>query len=339
MRSVLLAIVILVGLLLSGGCTYRPRVEGGEAVDANQPAKAAAAGTAADRAAADHLKPRIPGWGFETLGLRVEDDYHVDRFEFRYYCDVQQRFAVERGEVYLPDHVEPPYPLIAVSPILGGALTDYLECRIFGWVMAKAGYASFFLYQDEWLLKPYDGAIDLERALRAWVRNMGRSLDLILANYPIDRHQLATFGISLGGIRNVLVAASDDRYAAHVVCLAGADLAEIFATTNESLVTRYLNRRGQINASSKEQVIEDLRRHLVSDPEVVAPAIPTERILLFLARLDNKVPVETGWDLYEALGRPDLRLSPLGHYTSMLVIPWAIKHSRNFYAHWFSKSR
>ena len=41
--------------------------------------------------------------------------------------------------------------------------------------------------------------------------------------------------------------------------------------------------------------------------------------------------IASGWELYKALGRPEVRISPLGHYTSILVLPWATRNSIRFF--------
>ena len=39
-------------------------------------------------------------------------------------------------------------------------------------------------------------------------------------------------------------------------------------------------------------------------------------MILFVAKRDKSVPTKTGLCLWQALGRPELRLLPFGHYLS-----------------------
>ncbi|MCI0651435.1 MAG: hypothetical protein L0Z55_06090 [Planctomycetes bacterium] len=326
------AIAIFAPLLLASGCTHLPFEAGGA-----MPPLAPLA-----RAAAALETPEFPSWGFRISGPGADDSETIrhERFLFTTYDDAAGKCVVVAGEIYLPVAGEAGrrFPLIASSPILGGAQSDYFDCRVFGrWACAE-GFASYFLYQDEILLLPSSGAIAIERTLESWVEAMRKALAALLARYPLDAARLGTFGVSLGGIRTVILAAREPRFRANVVCLAGADLAAVVADSGESLVERYLARRSEALLAPPEAVVADWRANMHADPLLVAGAIAPESALLFLARFDDKVPAAAGWRLYEALGRPETRISPLGHYTSILLLPWAARHSFRFYARRFAEA-
>ncbi|MEM7262345.1 MAG: hypothetical protein AAF488_10180 [Planctomycetota bacterium] len=286
------------------------------------------------------LRPTFGGWNFasQVIDNRSDDVATVETFSFETYDDVAGQVVRVTGEWYRPTTIERP-PLIAVAPILGGAIGNYLECRIFGRLAAGEGYASYFLHQDERLLKPFEHATDLERRTRSWVRSMIKALDLLLDRYPLDETRLGSFGISLGGIRSILLAGAEPRFSAHVVCMAGGDLVRILGESRERLVREYLTLRSAALRVSRERVLSDFTANFVSDPLRIAPSVDPESVLFFVARHDDKVPTETGWLLHDALGRPECRTSPLGHYTSIVVLPWAIGHSYNFFAKRFEANR
>ncbi len=283
------------------------------------------------------LRPAFGSWGFTTEILEElsSDQFTVYRFSFETYCDVLGRTETVSGELYRPT-TEGPHPLIAVAPILGGAVGNYIECRAFGEYSAEQDYASYYLYQDVKLLKAYEEASSLERRLRQWVRSMIKALDTISDHYPIDEQRLGTFGISLGGIRTVVLAAAEPRFKAHVVCMAGGGIPRIVDTSQEGMVLRYMRRRTEVQRVSRERIVQDFHMNLLTDPASVASAIDPSTVLMFIAEFDNKVPVETCWLLHEALGRPECRTSPTGHYTSIVVLPWAISHSYEFFARKFT---
>ena len=79
-----------------------------------------------------------------------------------------------------------------------------------------------------------------------------------------------------------------------------------------------------------EQVRERLRALIQTDPVLLAPHVPTEQVLLMLARGDRSVPTRHSWALYEALGRPALRLLPFGHYLSFSLLPWIVEQASGF---------
>ncbi len=279
-----------------------------------------------------YLRPPHPGFGFRFTEpwAPASGDRRVARFAFECYDDIQGEYRTVRGELHLPAG-NGPFPLVAVGPILGGVQTGYVDCRIFARHAARLGAASYFLYQDEHLLHPSYGATALERMVRSWVHAMIRALDLIRAEVAIDDARLATFGISMGAIRNLSLAAAEPRFGAHVVCLVGGGLGRIIRVSREPMVRRYLRLRSEALGTHPSRIVADLRENFLSDPLAVAPSIDAERVLVFLARGDRTIPLEYGMELHRALGEPRLELSPLGHLSSLIVLPWATRETLAFY--------
>lgn len=343
--------IALLGLLVVTGCGHLPRVAhrsesaptprsvgqvDAESLTGVQSSAELHGSSAVAPGLLAGLRPQFPAVTLETwIHDDSEEAYRVDRFRLRTFCGIRGGFVTAEGELFLPraslEGGAPEVPFIAVSPILGGAKGAYLECRIFGATAAEQGWASFYLFQDKILLKPYQDATDFEGLLRSWTRTMIKATDALLAHYPLDPERLGTFGISLGGIRNVVLAAAEPRFRANVIMIAGGELSQVFAHSQEHLVLRYLARRCEVAGVRAPQIYRDFRANFVSDPVRVASSIDPESVLLFLARWDDKVPIENGWALYEALEQPECRTSPLGHYTSILVLPWAIHHSTRFF--------
>lgn len=231
-----------------------------------------------------------------------------------------------RGEYYqsLGASATHPAPLLQISPILGGALDDYLASRVFAGWAAKEGFCAFFLYQEEFVLAPERGGRELDESLlRSIVENV-QALRLLASRPEIDRRKLGSFGISLGAIKNVLLAAAAPELKGNILCMGGASFADILRDSREGLVQRYFRERGAITGQSKQEIVEDIRRNL-TDPLDVAPYVDPRRVILFLASLDDKVPYATGLNLYRALGCPELHVFPVGHYTAMVTAPLAAR--------------
>lgn len=279
-----------------------------------------------------YLRPPHAGWNFRITETSEDDagERVWARFAFDAYDDVYGEYRTVRGELHFPSG-DGPFPLVAVGPILGGVQAGYLDCRIFARNARRAGAASYFLFQEPHLLEPSLGASELERKLRSWVHSMIRALDLLCAEFAIDEGRLATFGISMGALRTVLLAAAEPRFRAHVFCLAGGGLDRILADSVEPLVRRYLERRSELLLADPECIVRDFRSNLVSDPLAVAASVDPDTVLMFLARNDRTVPVANGFELHRALGEPELRLSPLGHLSSLIVLPWAVRETLDFY--------
>lgn len=280
-----------------------------------------------------HLEPAFPIWAFESQpGDDANTHYRSETFSFTTYDDVFGDFETVRGEIYLPTGFpNQAVPLVEVSPILAGAMTGYLECRYFCRRMARRGFAGYFVYQDERLLLPHLDAVELERRLRSSTRSTIKALDALVERYPIDRDRLASFGISFGGIRNTLLAAAEPRLRANVICLAAGELDYVISVSREGGVLRYLAEREELTGTTRDEICADIAQHLVSDPMTVASCLDPAQLLMFFARFDNVVAPDASWRLHEALGKPAVYVVPAGHYGAVLIYPWAIDRSCEFF--------
>ena len=278
-----------------------------------------------DAAHLAELRPRHPGRDFELEF--VEEASAHQRFEFRFqtYSDQQGDFKTVTGTYYRTRRAPPGArpPLIVVSPILAGPVDDYLASRFLSWQATKAGLSTFFLHQETVILRPERDAVGLEAFLRESVRDNIKALDLFVELPEVDPSRLGSIGVSLGAIRGVVLLACEKRLRASVLALAGADLASMVRTSEESLVLRYLGGRAAREGMSREEVAAEIGRWLVSDPLHLAPAVETERVLLVLGRFDTHVPYENGLLLRRTLGEPETYILPWGHYSSVLAAPWA----------------
>jgi hypothetical protein len=64
---------------------------------------------------------------------------------------------------------------------------------------------------------------------------------------------------------------------------------------------------------------------------VLAPRIPRDAVLMFVAERDDSVPTRYQWALWEALGRPEAHVLPTGHYTSILFfLPFLVERTKRF---------
>jgi len=267
------------------------------------------------------LTPPSPGWGLELALLDEAETHERFGFSFRSFDELEGDFRVVRGELYRA-RSGGPTPLIVLSPILAGPVDDYRASRYFARAASARGVSAFFVHQETVILAPERDAWALEHRLRGNVRDNRRALALLAALPGVDPARLGSLGISLGAIKNVLLVASEPRLRANVLCLAGADVAGILLESREGLVLDYLaareSREGLGPASVAQEFADDLR----SSAELAAAAIAPRRVLLVLARFDDKVPFARGLELRRLLGDPATHVLPLGHYTSLLLAPW-----------------
>ena len=271
-------------------------------------------------------RPRHPGYGLE-LEPGTDGGTHHESFAFRFvtYSEMECRPKVVEGRYYRPRRIArgEKVPLIIIAPILAGAVTDYLECRVFSrWACAE-GMASFYIYQEKDILTDARDGVDFEKLIRDNIQDNIRALDLFLGRPEIDPTRLGSLGISLGAIKNVILIAVEPRLTANVLCLAGADLPRILLRSRERRVERYIKQRQEKEGLTPEGVAAELDRNFQAEPARFAPAISSDRVLLFLGSLDRSVPYDLGLLLREKLGLPDTWILLAGHYSGILAAPFA----------------
>jgi hypothetical protein len=271
------------------------------------------------------LRPRHPG---ERLELElVEWSPAYLRFVFSFQTRSTQIGSVKtvRADYYRSQSASEaePAPLLIVAPILAGPIDDYLASRYFSEKACQRGISTFFVHQETFILQGDRSAVDLEAALRENIRDNIKALDLFVGLPEVDASRLGSFGLSLGAIKNVLLVAAEERLRANVIAMAGSHLGEILLTSREALVLDYVEARREKDGLSREEVAEEFRERFALDPSAVSGAIDNDRVLLFLATWDNKVPYECGLRLRRELGAPETYFVSLGHYTSIIVAPWA----------------
>ena len=239
--------------------------------------------------------------------------------------------AIDRApvglEVYLPKG-EGPFPLVLISPILGGkyrieqSLADFL---------VKHGFAAVIVHHKPLRLLPDEGLQQFEDYLRASVIRLRRALDWAQTQKEIDKEKIGTLGISLGGILNVILAGVDKRVKVHVVAMAGGNLADVVCYTHEKAVKRYRNQFMKRQGLTLDELRTQLRATVVTDPMSYAHEVGTDNVLLFVAWFDMIIGRKYSKKLAKALGNPETYYFPLGHYSSFLTIPFVRVRALRFF--------
>jgi hypothetical protein len=134
-----------------------------------------------------------------------------------------------------------------------------------------------------------------------------------------------------------MVAAADRRYRAHAMLLAGGPLADVFVDSDEKGLVKLCEKVRKHTGCSREELRERLRETIRTDPVLLAPGVDPEKVLLVIARFDESVPTKYGERLERALGRPRTRRLPLGHYTSVLALPFVRGETVSFLAEKFGE--
>ncbi|HTL48825.1 MAG TPA: hypothetical protein VL688_12265 [Verrucomicrobiae bacterium] len=235
-------------------------------------------------------------------------------------------------ELYLPAG-EGPFPLVCITPMLGrlAFLEDLFFERFFARYFAANGLATAIMDRN---IFSFDHSLGLEQLhdyLSATLSRNQALLDHLLGRGDIDPEKTGSFGMSFGAVANFLWASRDKRLSSHVFVLPGGNIPEIFVASEDPLMRSYLRAALARTGYSKTQLCQALREVFTLDPMEVCGEIDPASILMVLARFDRVIPYRYGKQLREKLGRPETILLPLGHYTSILTIPWLKKTGLNFF--------
>lgn len=235
-------------------------------------------------------------------------------------------------ELYLPKETGP-FPLICITPILGrlGFLEDLFLERWFARFFAAQGFAAVLIERPIFEFNPHQGIEQIQHYLAESVERSIKILDQVLKRNDIRPTQIGSFGISFGAVINVLWAARDSRLKAHVFALAGGNIAEIILTSRDPLMKNYLRSILKATGLSKVDLLTALQKSISLDPLKLKFSIPRENILMLLGMLDRVIQFRYGLELREALGKPETIFLPLGHYPSLLAVPFLKWQALNFF--------
>ena len=219
-------------------------------------------------------------------------------------------------------------PAILFSPILGG---DYpLErgvCRSF----ASQGFHVALVHRKTLKISPEHDVAHLELLLRQGVIRIRQIVDWMASSDRVDPHRMGSFGISMGGIASVMVAAVEPRLRVHAVALAGGGIPEILLSSKDRLLTKPLNQYLHRNQMDRNTFETRLRQHVKTDPVLLAPYVDARRLFMFIALADRTIGAANALRLWRALGRPAVVFIPLGHYTAYLSLPYLKYTSLRFF--------
>jgi hypothetical protein len=301
-----LVFVILCGhWLLTSGCCHLPM---GKLAPAPQPLSEALAAPFRTEAAA------LPA---TVKRVRTKRAFVVDQVELAAPPD---RFGTDHSiklDCYRPTG-SGRKAIVMILPISGG---NYELERHFAGYFARRGFAVVMVRRRKPDRTPTTGEAT-NALLQQAIIDDRRALDWIESQPEFDATRIGVFGVSIGGIRGALLAPLDQRVRASVLALAAGDLAYVLAHTTERGYSRHrrvLLRERQMTLAELEQ---EFRSTFSCDPLRYAPYVDRARVLLVLARFDKAVPFRKGWELREAMGRPETIILPSGHFTALLCLPY-----------------
>src|SRR5262249_54411208 len=127
------------------------------------------------------------------------------------------------------------------------------------------------------------------------------------------KKNFGTFGISRGALNVILTAAVDSRLKYNVLAMGATDFARIMETTHERRIRHYVQDVVDKKNLTEAQVYDAVRA-LKTEPSKLAQYLNAKDTLMFLALLDNTVPIPQGLELRRQIGGPKTVFVLADHY-------------------------
>lgn len=222
-------------------------------------------------------------------------------------------------------------PALVVTPILGG---DNGIAKLLAKDLATHGLHAIIVDRrwssSEGLGTTFD-VVDAN--LSDMIADRRRAIDWLLTRDDVDPKRIGAYGVSLGGITTVNLAATEPRVMASVVVMAGGDLPAVLCRSVERECVNISRANGVPKGASdaqREAFEVAARKVIEADPYALAPYVDPESMLLFTTRRDTSVPSFLQERLRDALGRPETYSLPTGHYSAIFYLPVILDRARAF---------
>jgi dienelactone hydrolase len=223
-------------------------------------------------------------------------------------------------DLYLPANLKPgeKRPAILISPILGGNMVVDHFARYY----AGRGYIAAIVHRK----KPYltDNAPDLEGVehyLRSSVIRLREAVDWLSARPEVDADRLGAFGVSYGAILHAVLAAVEPRIRYHVLAMPAGPLPDVIIECPDAMLAKLVRKVHEEYGWPRDKIYGELKEHIRTDPILLAPYIPKDKVQVYVAAFDRVVGARRSFGLWKAMGKPSLKVLPFGHYGGILVFP------------------
>ena len=223
-------------------------------------------------------------------------------------------------------------PAVIVLHILGG---DFPLARLFSNVLAQHGVHALFLKMPYYGPRrdahsparmvspdPHDTVAGMTQA----VLDIRRATVWLGSRDEVDAQQIGVFGISLGGITAALAVSNEPRLKNACLLLAGGGIA---AAGWDAPQAGPVRERWLAQGKTREEFVEQLR---AVDPVPYAQAARGKRILMLNATDDEVIPRACTVDLWESLGKPEIRWLSGGHFSVARHLANALLIVAHFFA-------
>jgi hypothetical protein len=228
---------------------------------------------------------------------------------------------------YYDIHRDEKTPVIIVLPILGGS---YTIAKSFAAYFTQNGYASVIINrQNEY--KKLKNIEQIDTILRQMVFDIMQVIDWIETQEDLDNEGIGVLGVSMGGIKGLLITALDNRVKASVIALASGDISYLLTYSKERQIKEKKKKYMKDKNLTPEELYERLKDMIECDPMNYAEFINAEDILMIFAIFDQVVPYHKGRELREKIGKPETIYLFSGHFTAYPYIAYIKRQSLQFF--------
>ncbi len=197
------------------------------------------------------------------------------------------------------------FPILKGKPIVESHFASYF---------VEHGIDAAIVGRNSDFMNP-ENSDKLETVLRDNVIKDTLVIDFLEEQY--SKSSFGSFGLSRGAINAAVTAGADPRLKHNIFVLGGSDIPKLFEKSDQKKIKRYVKLAASQKKIAKEQLFEDMRLKVKSDPKFLAPYIDARHTLLVLGLFDRTVPIRYGNNLRDGLGKPKTIYLMADHYVSL----------------------
>lgn len=145
------------------------------------------------------------------------------------------------------------------------------------------------------------------------------SMVMVEQDPNLDIERFGVFGVSLGGILTSFVMATQPDIAAGYFVVAGGDVPEILASSDQEEVSKIRRKRMQEEGfETRDEYEAYLRQYITLDPVDLAATMTPETLNMVIAEKDHTVPTDNQYLLHKAFGEPDAEYYNDSHVSTVI---------------------
>jgi len=273
----------------------------------------------------------------------------------------------KKEDIYVYHYnVGKPRPTILCAPILGGKMEfkndkwsgKFPIATINAWIFSvfKQWNAVVVCTNNKAMFTNGDTPANFELALKNVAYNNIQALQFIKTQSVTIPEKIYALGVSLGALTMTGMTGIDDTISACALMLGGGPLTDVIPQSIEGSVYKFFNRLMANLNMTKEELTEEFKKQIKTDPFTLATYIPNGTSFQVIAECDTSVPTKAQKQLWGHLAPSDYFINKMpkyfqwlnwlkgkpgfldkisqggnGHYLTILLYPYLIYRTMKFF--------